>query len=98
MGSERGQASVELVAMLPLLLVVGLVGFQLLAAGYSAVLAGDAAEAGALALAGGADAEAAARAAGSGGGRAPIRVVGGDGPGARCIRPPPPPRAGARQP
>jgi len=59
--SERGQASVELVAALPALLVLALVAFQLLAVGYSAVLAGNAAEAGALAVAGGADAREAAR-------------------------------------
>ena len=40
------------------MLLVGLVGFQLLAVGYSAVVAGAAAEAGALALATGGDAKA----------------------------------------
>lgn len=55
-GSERGQALVELIAGLPLMLTVGLVLLQLLATGYSVVLAGAAAEAGALALAGGGDA------------------------------------------
>lgn len=57
--SERGQALVEVVAGLPAMLVVALVLLQLLATGYSAVLAGSAAEAGALALAGGRDARAA---------------------------------------
>ena len=52
---ERGQASLELLAALPLLLAVALVGAQILAVGYSSVLAGNAAEAGALALAGGDD-------------------------------------------
>jgi hypothetical protein len=58
-GSEDGQALVEVVAALPAMLLVGLVLLQLLATGYSAVLAGSAAEAGALALAGGGDARAA---------------------------------------
>jgi uncharacterized protein (UPF0333 family) len=61
--SQRGQASVELVAAVPALLLLALVVFQLLAVGYSAVLAGNAAEAGALALAGGGNARTAARSA-----------------------------------
>lgn len=61
--SERGQASVELVAGLPALLLIGAVVMQLLAVGYTAVLAGAAAEAGALAMAKGRAAESAARAA-----------------------------------
>jgi len=59
--SERGQASVELVAAVPALLLLALALFQLLAVGYAAVLAGDAAEAGALAVARGSDVRAAAR-------------------------------------
>ena len=59
--SERGQATVETVALVPLLLVVGLGLMQLLAVGYASVLAGGAAEAGALAVAGGRDPGAAAR-------------------------------------
>lgn len=68
-GRDRGQAGVELLAALPLLLAVALAAAQLLAVGYSSVLAGNAAEAGALALAGtdspaaASEAEAAARAA-----------------------------------
>jgi uncharacterized protein (UPF0333 family) len=73
--SERGQASVEVVAAVPALVLLALIVFQLLAVGYSAVLAGDAAEAGALALAGGADAHAAARAALPGWSRAGLSVV-----------------------
>ena len=61
MRSERGQASVELLGLLPLLLLVALAAAQVLAAGYSSVLAGNAAEAAALALAGGGDPEAAVR-------------------------------------
>src|SRR5947208_1771104 len=71
---QRGQASVELVGGLPALLVVGLVVLQLLAIGDAKVLAGDAAEAGALALAGGADAARAARDAVPGWSKAGMRV------------------------
>jgi pilus assembly protein CpaE len=72
--AERGQASVELLGALPALLLVGVVTFQLLAIGYAKVLAGDAAEAGALAAAGGADVTAAARAALPGWSRAGMRA------------------------
>jgi Flp pilus assembly protein TadG len=58
--SARGQATVETIALVPLLLIVGLGLMQLLAVGYASVLAGSAAEAGALALAGGTDPRAAA--------------------------------------
>src|SRR5256885_1133802 len=67
--SESGQASVELLGALPALLVVGLVVLQLLAIGYSKVLAGDAAEAGALAMAGGGGGARAGGGPGAGGGR-----------------------------
>lgn len=63
MAEERGQASVELVAALPALLLAGLLALQLLAAGYALTLADGAAEAGALALAAGEDGRRAARAA-----------------------------------
>src|SRR3954469_24605277 len=46
MAAERGQASVELLGALPVLLLVGAVLLQLLALGYSATLAASAAEAG----------------------------------------------------
>ena len=79
MRSERGQSSVELLGAVPALVVLGLVAFQLLAAGYAAVLAGNAAEAGALAAAAGADAREAARAAVPGWQRARMQVdVDGD--------------------
>lgn len=61
--AERGQATVELVAALPALLLAGLVALQLLVAGYSMTLADGAAEAGALALASGGSAAEAARGA-----------------------------------
>jgi hypothetical protein len=63
MMAERGQATVELVAALPALLLAGLIALQLLAAGYAMTLADGAAEAGALALASGGSAAAAAKAA-----------------------------------
>jgi Flp pilus assembly protein TadG len=59
--AERGQATVELVAALPALLLAALVSLQLLAAGYAMTLADGAAEAGALALASGGSAAEAAR-------------------------------------
>lgn len=58
---EGGQATVELVAALPALLLAGLLALQLLAAGYALTLADGAAEAGALAVASGRPAVAAAR-------------------------------------
>ena len=61
--AERGQATVELVAALPALLLAALVALQLLVAGYALTLADGAAEAGALALASGGSAAEAARAA-----------------------------------
>ena len=74
-----GQASVEAVALVPALVVVGLAVFQLLAVGYASVLAGNAAEAGALALAAGRDVPAAAKEAlpGWSEARARIDVEGG---------------------
>jgi hypothetical protein len=59
--AERGQATVELIAALPALLLAALVALQLLAAGYALTLADGAAEAGALALASGGSAGSAAR-------------------------------------
>jgi hypothetical protein len=56
-----GQASVELVALLPLALAVALAVGQVLAAGAARELAGNAAEAGAMAIVQGEDPRAAAR-------------------------------------
>jgi len=86
--AERGQATLELLGLLPVLLAVALAGAQLLAIGYSSVLAGNAAEAGALALAGGGDPSAGARTALPGWSRAhaSVSVLGG---GVRVrLRPP----------
>jgi len=63
MGEERGQATIELVAALPALLLAAVVALQLLAAGYALTLADGAAEAGALALASGGSAATAVRSA-----------------------------------
>jgi hypothetical protein len=60
---QEGQASVELVAAVPALILAALISLQLLAAGYALTLADGAAEAGALALAQGGSAADAARAA-----------------------------------
>jgi hypothetical protein len=52
-GGDDGQASVELLAGLPALLLAGLIALQLLAVGYATTLAGGAVEAGAMAVAAG---------------------------------------------
>jgi hypothetical protein len=86
--SQAGQAAVELVALVPLVVAVGLGLMQLLAVGYSSVLAGGAAEAGALALAAGADARAGAREALPGWSRARARVAISGGEVEVRLRPP----------
>ena len=53
MDGERGQASIEVLAGVPALLLAGLVALQLLATGYSLTLADGAAESGAMAMAAG---------------------------------------------
>jgi len=75
MADERGQASIELVAGLPALLLAGLLGLQLLATGYALTLADGAAEAGALALASGRPARSAAREALPGWARGEVEVA-----------------------
>ena len=73
--AQRGQATVELVAALPALLLAALVALQLLAAGYALTLADGAAEAGALALASGGSAAEAAREALPGWAREDVAVA-----------------------
>jgi hypothetical protein len=85
---ERGQASVELLGALPAVLLVGAVALQLLAVGYAVVLAGGAAEAGALALARGEDPRAAARSAVPGWSRARMEVRVRDGDVRVALLPP----------
>jgi hypothetical protein len=76
---EEGQATVELLAGIPALVLAGLVALQLLATGYSLTLADGAAEAGAMALAAGRPAQPAVREAlpGWARGRSRIDVEGG---------------------
>ena len=74
MRSQRGQATVELVAMLPLMVAVAWAAAQVLAAGAAREFAGHAAEAGAIALLQGADPVAAARSAVPGWSRSRLEV------------------------
>jgi hypothetical protein len=85
---ERGQATVETVALVPLLLAVGLGLMQLLAVGYASVLAGGAAEAGALALASGREPRAAVRQALPGWSEAKARLTVNGGRVELRLRPP----------
>ena len=87
---EKGQAAVELVALIPMLVGVGLALLQLLAVGYTSVLAGAAAEAGALALVAGGDPEAGAKEALPGWSRARARVSVSGGEVAVRLEPPSP--------
>jgi hypothetical protein len=93
MGDERGQASVELVAALPALLLAALVALQLLAAGYAITLADGAAEAGALALASGDPAAEAARGALPGWAKDDVEVAVHGGTVTVRLRPPSPLRS-----
>jgi hypothetical protein len=76
---EIGQATVEVLTAIPLLLLAGAVALQLLLAGYALTLADGASEAGALAIAGGRPAARAAEASLPtwAAGRADIAVRGG---------------------
>jgi hypothetical protein len=88
--SERGQASVELVAALPALLLAALLALQLLAAGYALTLADGAAEAGALALVAGGSAGEAVRDALPGWARRDVEVSVRGGEVSVRLRPPSP--------
>jgi hypothetical protein len=87
-GAELGQASVELIAAVPVLLLTALVCLQLLVAGYALTLADGAAEAGALALASGAPADDAARGALPGWARTRVEVTARDGAVSVRLQPP----------
>jgi hypothetical protein len=89
----RGQATVEAIALVPAMVAVGLGILQLLAVGYASVLAGNAAEAGALALAAGADAPTGARDALPGWSRARAKVGVEGGRVEVHLRPPSPLKA-----
>ncbi|HEX6782394.1 MAG TPA: hypothetical protein VF125_10245 [Solirubrobacterales bacterium] len=95
--AERGQATVELVAALPALLLAALVALQLLAAGYALTLADGAAEAGALALASGGSAGEAARTALPGWAEDDVSVSVEGGEVSVRLRPPSPFRAVAQR-
>src|SRR2546430_5123837 len=88
--SESGQASVELVAALPLVLVVGLVLWQLALAGQAAWLCANAARVAARAQAVGRDTRAAARSALPAGARGGVRVGRGSQGRGRARGPLPP--------
>lgn len=86
-GSERGQASVEFVALVPAFLLACAIAWEVVLAGHTVWLAAHAARAGARAVAVGGDATAAARSAlprsmrpglsvsGAGGGRVRVRLA-----------------------
>lgn len=94
---EGGQATVEVLGAVPGLIALGLVVMQLLAVGYSAVLAGTAAEGGALALAGGRDPRAGVRESLPGWSRARASVSVAGGTVTVRLRPPSPLRLVARR-
>ena len=87
---QRGQATVELVAGLPALIVCGLIALQLLAVGYASSLAADAAEAGAMAIAAGRPAAPAVRAALPGWARGRVDLSTSGGSLTVRLRPPSP--------
>jgi len=87
---DRGQATVEAIAAIPLLLLAGTIALQLLLAGWALTLADGAAEAGALARAGGRPAEAAAREALPGWAEEDVEVTVRGGEVAVRVRPPSP--------
>jgi hypothetical protein len=87
---ERGQASVEVLAGIPALVLAGLVALQLLAAGYSLTLADGAAEAGAMAITVGRPAAPAVREALPGWARERVRVEVDGGRLTVRLRPPSP--------
>lgn len=88
MAEDHGQATVELVAALPALLLAALVALQLLVAGYALTLADGAAEAGALALAAGGSAGAGVRGALPGWAEDDVSVTVGGGRVTVRLRPP----------
>jgi hypothetical protein len=85
---ERGQASLEVLAGLPALLLAGLIALQLLITGYSLTLADGAAEAGALAAVAGRDPGDAVRAALPGWARERVSIADTGGRLTVALRPP----------
>lgn len=94
---QRGQASIELLAGIPALVLAGLLALQLLAAGYALTLADGAVEAGAMALAAGRPATPAVRQALPGWARDRIEVAVYGGELTVRLRPPSPIGEVARQ-
>jgi hypothetical protein len=88
--ANAGQATVELIAALPALVLAAALALQLLLVGYSLTIADGAAEAGALAGAAGRNAADAARGALPGWARGRAEVSAGDGRVRVSIRPPAP--------
>ncbi len=97
MAEESGQASVEMAAALPALLLAAMVALQLLVTGYALTLADGAAEAGALALASGGPAAEAARDALPGWARDDVAIAVEGGRVTVRLRPPSPLSAVAEQ-
>lgn len=87
---QSGQATVELLAGIPVLIVAGLAALQLMIAAYTLHLADGAAEAGALAAAAGLEAEPAARAALPGWAEDRVKVQSAGGRVQVVVRPPAP--------
>jgi hypothetical protein len=95
--AEHGQATLELLAGIPALVLAGVVALQLLATGYSLTLADGATEAGAMALAAGKPARPAVREALPGWARDRAHVDVRDGRLTVRLEPPAPVEAIARQ-
>jgi hypothetical protein len=95
-GGQCGQASVELLGAVPAVLLLAAVLFQLGAVGYASVLAGSAAEAGALAMAARADPAAGARESLPGWSKARATITARHGRVRVRLRPPSPLRALSR--
>ena len=87
-GRDSGQAQLELIAGIPLLLLAATIALQLLAVGYSQSLADGAAEAGAIAAADGRDPLEAARGGLPGWARGRINVDAEDGRVEVALEPP----------
>lgn len=87
---DHGQASLELLAGIPLLLLTALACLQLLVAGYALSLADGAAEAGATAIAAGLPADAAVRTALPGWTEGRTQIVRDGGRVTVTLRPPSP--------
>ncbi|MBL1105890.1 pilus assembly protein [Streptomyces sp. 5-8] len=78
-GRDRGQVAIEYLGFVPVLLIVGLAGFQIGAVAYAAEQAGTAARAGARAASLGQSAQEACAQAVSGGLHVECGATGGDG-------------------